>query len=171
MNVMERRLQTQQNIPKEEYIRAGERAPDIFDMSYNAKHDELFFTDADNRVVRLISLNNTHGSLREVYRGSEFDSSPLVLSLCYVNESDTLLMCSREQGPNEEVDNIWLVALTRSSSGWSVTQREQHTDGIALQCCAVSESRVLLGDYDFLDLFRVQNGIVRVKHIEVAEFE
>ena len=35
----------------------------------------------------------------------------------------------------------------------------------------VSESRVLLDGFGFLNLFRVQNGIVRVKHIEVADFK
>ena len=67
----------------------------------------------------------------------------------------------------------WLVALIRNDSEWREAQRVQ-TDGGARINCALSDSRVLIGDgfkSMYMELFRVESGprIARVHRIHVPE--
>ena len=157
-------------IPKQTLIRAGEQNPFISGMSYNSERDELFLADYNNKVVRAMRVRDTAGDLRDVYRAPH-DTDPLVLSVCHMSDSDTLLVCSREKGPDEKRVN-WLVALSRNGSEWREAQRVQ-TENIGRISCALSDSRVLIGDWSstYMELFRVESGprIARVHRIHVTE--
>ena len=88
-----------------------------------------------------------------------------------MSDLDTLLVCSGEKGPDENIAN-WLVALSRNSSEWREAQRVQ-TDGMGRICCALSDSRVLIGQlrFTYMELFRVESGarIAHVHRIHVPE--
>ena len=146
--------------------------PNIYGMSYNSARDELFLADDNNKVVRAMRVRDNAGDLRDVYRAPN-NTSPFggVLSVCHMSDSDTLLVCSYERGPDGEYAN-WLVALSRNGSEW----REAHcvqTDGMGRISCALSDSRVLIsGSYSTcMELFRVESGprIARVHRIHVPE--
>ena len=132
-------------------------------MSYNSARDELFLTDRDNKVVRAIRVRDNAGDLRDVY------SAPLVLSVCHMSDSDTLLVCSGEYGPRGEWAR-WLVALSRNGSEW---RKAQHVQTVGHISCAVSDSRVLIGDSNskYMEMFRVESGprIAPVHRIHVPE--
>ena len=145
--------------------------PDIWGMSYNSACDELFLADYANNVVRAMRVRDNAGDLRDVYRGTLHDTSPNVLSVCHMSDSDTLLVCSREKGQDRKLA-YWLVALSRNGSEWREAQRVQ-TDGRGQISCALSDSRVLIGEpySTYMELFRVESGprIARVHPIHVPE--
>ena len=89
-----------------------------------------------------------------------------------MSDSDTLLVCSGELMPPDMKLAYWLVALSRNGSEWREAQRVQ-TDGIGQISCALSDSRVLIGDFKstYMELFRVESGprIARVHRIHVPE--
>ena len=72
----------------------------ICGMSYNSARDELFLADNDNKVVRAMRVRDNAGDLRDVYRATLHDKSPFVWSVCHMSDSDTLLVCSGEFGPD-----------------------------------------------------------------------
>ena len=164
------RLQLVRRIPKQTLIRAGENDPEVSGMSYNSARDELFLADDNNKVVRAIRLCDNVGDLSDVYRAPD-DKSPNISSVCHMSDSDTLLVCSGEEWPDREFA-YWLVALSRNGSEWRETQRVQ-TDGQGKISCALSDSRVLIGEFNstYLELFRVESGprIARVHRIHVPE--
>ena len=88
-----------------------------------------------------------------------------------MSDSDTLLVCSFEYEPDGNVAR-WLVALSRNGSEWRETHRMQ-TDRRGFISCALSDSRVLIGDDDstYMELFRVESGprIARLHRIHVTE--
>ena len=87
-----------------------------------------------------------------------------------MSDSDTLLVCSGEEGPDRKFAD-WLVALSRSGSEWREAQRVQ-TDRIGYISCALSDSGVLIGNISrSMELFRVESGprIVRVHRIHLPE--
>ena len=88
-----------------------------------------------------------------------------------MSDSDTLLVCSRENGPDRKRAN-WLVALSRNGSEWREAQRRADRRNGTI-CCALSDSRVLVGECDstYMELFRVESGprIARVHRIHVPE--
>ena len=157
-------------LPAEALMAAGDKYdPDISGMSYNSARDELFLADRMNRVVLAMRVRDNAGDLRDVYRAPH-DTSPEVLSVCHISDSDTLLVCSDEYGP--DMNARWLVALSRNGSEWREAQRVQ-TDGRGMISCALSDSRVLIGQWDsmYMELFRVEIGprIARVHRIHVPE--
>ena len=148
-----------------------ENNPNIFGMSYNLARDELFLADFHNGVVRAMRVRDNAGDLRYVYRAPH-DTSPNVWSVCNMSDSDTLLLvCSSEVGPDLKRAD-WLVALSRNGSEWREAQRVQ-TDGRGEISCALSDSRVLIGQWysTFMELFRVESGprIARVHRIHMPE--
>ena len=96
-----------------------------------------------------------------------------MFSVCHMSDSDTLLVCSRENGPDRKYA-YWLVALSRNGSEWREAQRVQ-TDGKREIRCALTDSRVLIGVAIYvrtnLELFCVESGprIARVYRIHVPE--
>ena len=68
-------------------------------------------------------VRDNAGDLRDVYRAPH-DTSPLVWSVCHMSDSDTLLVCSDEYGPDGKYVH-WLVALSRNGSEWREAQRVQ----------------------------------------------
>ena len=151
---------------------AGDKKnPNICGMSYNSARDELFFADDNNKVVR---VRDNSGDLRDVYRAPH-DMKPLMLSVCHMSDSDTLLMCSYEVG-SDLMHGHWLVSLSRNGSEWREAQRVP-TDGKGFLSCALSDSRVLIGGgiyiggTTYMELFRVESGprIARVHRIHVPE--
>ena len=103
------------HLPAEALIAAGDLNPHIYRMSYNSARDELFLADWGNAVVRAMRVRDNAGDLRDVYRGTPHGKSPLIYSVCHISDSDTLLVCSYEYGPDgKEAD--WLVALSRNGS-------------------------------------------------------
>ena len=85
----------------------------------------------------------------------------------------TLLVCLRKMRQGSH----WLVALSCNGSEWHEAQRVQ-TDGEGIVCCALSDSRVLIGGgsefgskNDYLKLFRVEScpHIGSVHRIHVPE--
>ena len=120
-------------------------------------------------MVRAMRLRDNAGDLRDVYggTGTVHDTSRIVWSVCHMRDSDTLLVCSRENYSD------WLVALRRNGSEWREAQRVQ-THGKGNISCALSDSRVLIGDCvqsTYMELFRVESGprIARVHSINVPE--
>ena len=166
------RLQLDRRIPKQTLIGAGEKDPDIYGMSYNSARDELFFVDRNNRVVRAMRVRDNAGDLRDVYRAPhEMSSFSGVLNVCHMSDSDTLLVCSGELGPDRKLA-YWLVALSRNGSEWREAHRVQ-IDGYVEIICALSDSRVLIGVFlsTYMELLRVERGprIARVHRIHVPE--
>ena len=141
-------------IPKQTLIRAGENNPNIYGMRDNSARDELFLADNGNKVVRAIRVSDNAGDVRDVYR-APLDKSSLI-SVSHMSDSDTLLVCSGEYGPDQKLA-YWLVALIRNGSEWREAQRVQ-TDGMGTMCCALSDSRVLIGERSStnMELFRVE---------------
>ena len=164
------RVQLVRSLPKQTLIRAGEKDPYICGMSYNSERDELFLADRENKVVRAMRVRDNAGDLRDVFRAPH-DKDPRVLSVCHMSDSDTLLVCSTEDGPDGKRAR-WLVALSRNGSEWREVQRVQ-TDGRGFISCALSDSRVLIGEWisTYMELFRVESGprIARVHRIHVPE--
>ena len=82
-----------------------------------------------------------------------------------MNDSDTLFVCSYEVGPDKLFKGNWLVAPSCNGSEWREAQRVQ-TERKGEICCALSDSRVLIGQYysTNMEQFRVESGprIVRV---------
>ena len=164
-------LKLVRRIPKQTLIRAGENDPVITGMSYNSARDELFLADGRNGVVRAMRVRDNAGDLRDVYRAPH-DTSSFIRSVCHMSDSDTLLVCSNEIGPGRKTAK-WLVALSRNGSEWREAQRVE-IDGRGWISCALSDSRVLIGDFDtstYMELFRVESGprIARVHRIHVPE--
>ena len=147
-----------------------ENNPNIWGMSYNSARDELFLADFANEVLRAMRVRDNVGDLRDVYRAPH-DTSPYIYSVCHMSDSDTLLVCWSEYGPDRKRAN-WLVALSRNGSEWREAQRVQ-TDGQGVISCALSDSRVLIGEDDstYMELFHVKRGprIARVHRIHVPE--
>ena len=138
-------------------------------MCYNSARYELFFADYGNDVLRTIRLQDNAGDLRDVFRRTAEDRTPRrVRSVCHMSNSDLMLVCSNEYWQNEWAN--WLVLLSREGSEWRETHRVQTA---VEMCCALSDSRVLVGDYDstYMELFRVQSDarIERVHCIDVSE--
>ena len=136
-------------LPKQTLIRARERDPNIWGMSYNSARDELFLADINNGVVRAMRVRDNADDLRDVYRAPH-DTSPDVWSVCHMSDSDTLLVCSWEEGSDHK-SAYWLVALSRNGSEWREAQRVQ-TDGEGYISCALSDSRVLIGNSNYMEL-------------------
>lgn len=165
-------LQLQRRIAKHTLIRAAEKDALMHGMSYDPERDTLFLADRENRMVRARRLRDRSGdrdsALRDVhsYR-SPADSSVHIWSVCHIGDTDTLLVCLYKQNKR------WLVALSRSGSRWREAQRVQ-TAGNGDVCCALSDSRVLIGEgvSGYMELFRVKRGprIVRVHRIKTGEY-
>ena len=148
---------------------AGDTNPSICGMSYNSARDELFLADIANKVVRAMRVRVNAGDLRDVYRAPHDTSTySYIRSVCHMSDSDTLLVCSTERGPDRKFAK-WLVALSRNGSEWREAQRVQ-TDGEGEISCALSDSRVLIcgseiGGSTYMELFRVES----VHRIHVPE--
>ena len=91
-----------------------------------------------------------------------------------MSDSDTLLVCSREDGQDRSQTGWrvadWLVALSCNGSEWREAHRVETGEGRI--CCSLSDSRVLIGIYStYMELFRVKSGprIARVHRIHVPE--
>ena len=172
------------SIQKQTLIRDGEKDPDIFGMRYisareqllfltdirHKSRDELFFADFANGVVRSIRMRDNIGDLNDVYKAPH-DTSPFVWSACHMSDSNALLVCSGERGPDQKVVN-WLVVLSRNGNEWRETHRLQ-TEQKGCISCALSDSRVLIGECNssYIELFRVESGprIARLHRIHVPE--
>lgn len=138
-----------QRIVKQTFIKPGDTEPDIWRMSYNTERDELFIAD-HNHVIHMMRLCNSPFELRDVYAVSY----GVVYSVCHMNDSDTLLVCSSGQR------KLWLVLLSRNGSNeWREADRLQIQE-IRSISCAFSDSRVLIGKYKSkqMELFRVESG-------------
>ena len=124
-------------------------------MSYNSERDELFIADYANKVVRAMHLRENAGDLSDVYKATSGE----LLSVCHMSDSDTLLVCSYEKVPDQQRAN-WLVALIREDNEWREAKRME-IEGDGWICCALSDSRVLIGQMDstFIELFRVESGL------------
>ena len=142
-------------LPAEALMAAGDKKnSDIYGMSYNSARDELFLEDRNNGVVRAMRVRDNAGDLRDVYKSNLLDNSPYIYSVCHMSDSDTLLVCSGDKGADS--DN-WLVAMSRNGSEWREAQRVQ-TRGMGWISCALSDSRVLIGNSTYMELFRVESS-------------
>lgn len=135
-------------------------------MIYNSANDELFIADWENGVVSAICLTDT-SNLHEVYRVP----NGKVFSVCHIQSSDSLLVCSSEHNKR------WLVALSRNGSKWIECQRveiSEVTGNRSMSSGTLSDSRVLVGAFDstYMELFRVEKGhcILRVHRIRTEEY-
>lgn len=158
-------LQLQQRIPKQALVKPGEIDLLMNGMYYNSAHDELFFADWWNKVLRSIRLGDEPSELRDVYRVTHGG----VYSVCHMSESDTLLVCSSEQNKR------WMLALNRNESEWREAQRVQieASGETAIITCALSDSRVLIGEIDsqYMEMLRLKSGpiIEREHFIQITE--
>lgn len=143
-------------------IKPGELPPIIYGMSYNSANGELFFADNENRVVRAIRLHDNSCGLIDVLRGP-------VYSVCYVRDSDTVLVCSYKQSKR------WLMALSRNGNKWRKKYRLliKAPGKYDTFCRALRDSRVLCGEWssNYMELFRVEDGprIARLYRFNIAE--
>ena len=141
-------------------------------MSYSPAYDELFLADLANNVVRSMHLRDNAVDLLEVFKVSADNKTPIICSVCYMRDTDTLLVCSGEVSNTSS--NQWLVALSRSGSNWSEAHRVQ-VKGTGKLCgsFALSDSRVLVGEYGstYMELFRVESGsrIAHISRIQLSE--
>lgn len=156
---------------KERLIRPSETPVSIEGISYNSARGELFFVDKNNRVVRSASIWSTDPHLCDVYRGTTDGRPPLLQSVCYMPDSDTLLVFSEEHLPDGAAAN-WMLALRRRKNKW----REEHRvkiNGKGDMSCSLNNSRVLIGEWNstFMELFRVASAarISSVHRIRVPE--
>ena len=102
-------------LPAEALMEAGDdNDPSITGMSYNSARDELFLANGYNGVMRSMRVRDNAGDLCDVNRAPH-DKSSLIRSVCHMSDSDTLLLCSSEEGPGGNYAN-WLVALSRNGS-------------------------------------------------------
>ena len=149
------RLVLESRIPKHILMRDGETEPNIYGMSYNSKLDELFLADNSNHVVRTLHLRGNSGELRDIYtrNGNAQETSFYIFNVCYMNATDTLLVCMRES-----LDN-WLITLCRNGKEWTEAQRLQ-TEETGWMCSSVDKSRVLIGGHNstYLELLLVDSG-------------
>ena len=79
-------------------------------MSYSSQGDELFLADYSskgNKMVRSMRVRDNTGDLRVVYRGSAHDASPAIFSVCHMRDSDTLVVCSCDKGPDNSTPDGW----------------------------------------------------------------
>ena len=141
-------------------------------MSYSSARDKLFLAAVANRVVRLVHLGDyEYKGYMDVYR-LPHDMSLQVFSVCYMRNSDTLLVFFDEPELNGQI-NGWMVALSRIGREWREEHRlqlEKNDVGIS---CALSDSRVLIGSGNstYMQLLRMQSDslIERVHRIDVSE--
>ena len=152
----------------------------IWCMSHNSHRDELFLVECMEDysiLLRTISLHSNSGDLQDVFTITERGTKPDVRSVCHMSDSVSLLVCYTEYPRNVEtviVDRAqhWLVALSRRGNEWRETPCVQ-TERVGLMCCALADSRVLVGEWrsKYLEMFRVENGprIAHVHRISVPE--
>ena len=128
----------------------------------NSSRDELFLADSDNSVVRTIRLQDNAGDLREVYRGTAENRACRVSVQCVSH--DRLGLAARLLSRLEELKSCayWLVLLIREGSEWRETHRLQaaaderdytSSTSTSRTCCALSDSRVLVGDSEEGDFY------------------
>ena len=170
-------LQLVQRISAQTLTRTGSIAP-IWCMSYNSERDELFlveFMEHFSNSLRAISLRRNSGDLRDVFTRTERGTTPHVYSVCHMSDSDSLLVCYSELCYSCAIESNWLVALSRRGNEWRETPRVQ-TGGMGHMCCALADSRVLVGELNstYLEMFRVtylESGprIAHVHRIRVPE--
>ena len=148
-------------------IRTLEQTAYIWEMNCNPQADELFLVNRNKHVVHAMHVRTDAdtGDVRDVYRGSAQDTSPDVRSVCHMRDLDALLVYSYECGPNNDFPSYWLVALSRRGCGGEWCEAHRVPTLYASLTCALSDSRVLLGQFNskYLELFRVQSG-PRIAH-------
>ena len=132
-------------------------------MSYNSHRDELFLVahmEDHSSLLRAISLRSNSGHLRDVFTRTECGTTPYVHSVCHMSDSDSLLVCYTDR-------QHWLAALRRRGNEWREIPRVQ-TGGMGHMCCALADSRVLVGELvsTYLEMFRVESG-PRIAHVRI----
>ena len=101
------------------------------------------------RVVRVIRVRDNAGDLRDVYRAPH-DTYPYISECVSHERLGHTTRVFGEKGPDGKCVD-WLIALSRSGGEWRETQRLQ-TDAFGYTCCALSDSRVLVGGVRSLSL-------------------
>lgn len=113
--------------------------------------------------MRAINLQSDPCELRDVY-GVE---SGYLYSVCYLSDSDTLLVCL------DKKHTRWLVALCRSENEWHETHRVEVSELMLKISCALNNSQMLIGAFDsnYMELYRVDTNrhIARVNRIVIKE--
>lgn len=151
-------------IPSQKLFQLGQIEPVILGMSYDSTQDELFLVDYNRNVVCSTHLSDNSNCLRVVYRKSE-----RVYNVCYLKNSDILLVCSYDLSTN------WLVALNRIGSDWCEAYRLQTLGGIPTISCELSESKVLVGESNstYMELIKVDLDLdlrlERIDRIRISE--
>ena len=135
-------------------------------MCYNSLRDELFFVDyADSSMVRSTRLRDDQRETVNVFDFEDGDSYGEVSGFCYISDSDTLVLI---------LESNHLVVLTRIEKGRSSDEWQEADDElIGSICCAVSDSRMLVGTSNdsYMELFRVESGprVTLLHRINVPE--
>ena len=123
-------------------------------MCYNSLRDELFFLDyADFSMVRSTRLRDDQPETVNVFDFEKRYSYDEVTSVCYISDSDTLVLTISKSNH--------LVFISRIEKGRSRDEWQEADDElIGSICCAVSDSRLLVGTskVSYMELFRVENG-------------
>ena len=163
-------IQFVRRIPKHLLCIDGENKAYVNSIAYNSAGDELLLVANSKRVCAMCLHKNTD-ILRDVYRSGDTEES--ILSMCLMSELDTLIISSVNQRKSGSSFTYWLVALSRSGSEWREAHRVQ-TEHLAGICCALNESRVLIGNglEQYLELFSVEGDqqIARICSIHVPEY-
>ena len=119
LNVMERRLQIKTEHPERRVHQSQRKGSGYLrhELQREARWALLHRCRDQSCASDHWSVWKTLTTVCVVYKGNEFDSSPLVLCLCCVNESDTLLVCSREKGRTECLPIDWWHWLEAVAAG------------------------------------------------------
>ena len=134
-------------------------------MCYNSLRDELFFVDyEDYYKVRSTRLRDDGRETVNVFKNRN-----RVSRVCYINDSDTLVLVSKPLDGSKHLVVLTRIGEGRSSNEW----RKADGQIIGSMCCAVSDSRLLIGTMNvtYMELFRVESGprITPLNRINVPE--
>ena len=163
----------------------------IKSMCYNSLRDELFFVDYGDTLVRSTRLRKRWPKTVNLVDRNEL---PRMNSVCYISDSDTLALVTESWDSGSH----HVVFLTRIGDGCSSNEDKRSSnndDGrssnddyvrrtneewrkadvqlIGSICCAVSDSRLLIGSkkVTYMELFRVESGprVTLLNRIDVPE--
>ena len=136
-------------------------------MCYNSLRDELFFVDYVDTMLRSIHLRERWPNLVNLSDRRKF---PTMNSVCYISDSETLALVTESR----DGDSHHVMVLTRIGEGSSSDEwRKADCQLIGSICCAVSDSRLLIGtkNVTYMELFRVESGprVTLLHRINVPE--
>ena len=134
-------------ISRQSLIRAGEEFPSFWGMSYNAAHDELFFADNANKVVRALRVRDNAGDLRDAYRVRTRHQSIHYKCVPHARLGHTTRVFAGNSRSGRECRELagGTESHRRRVARGAPRAARRDTDFRPQQFCALNDSRVLVG--------------------------